>query len=100
MVLSPIGAPVDQLVLERVPDVGLDIIELGGESHFIVSRPGKVDFQNVLSAPGPGSHYDDAVGKVSRLLYAMGDEKHGLPGALPDLQQLSLHQVACLGVER
>ena len=47
-----------------------------------------------------GRHHHHAVGEEDRLLDRMGDEHHGQPGALPDLQQLVLQPLARHGVER
>ena len=60
----------------------------------------KRDVDDGLDAAGPRRHHRHAVGEIDRLLHVVGDEDHGLGRALPDAEQLGLHQAARLGVER
>ena len=49
---------------------------------------------------GPGRHHEHPVAEQDRLLEAVGDEQHGAPVGLPQLEQLVLQDLAHLGVER
>ena len=53
-----------------------------------------------LTRPGPRAHHGDAIGQIDRLVDLMRDEQHGLARLAPDLQQLGLHVLARLRVER
>ena len=52
------------------------------------------------SRPGPPREHQHAVGQKHRLVDLVGDEQHGLAALLPDAQQLGLHDLARLRVER
>src|SRR4051794_39247448 len=64
------------------------------------ARARDVDVEDRLDAPGPRAHHDDAVGKEDGLVDLVGNEEHRLAGLAPDLEQLLLHELARLGVER
>ena len=89
----------DRLVAHQVPDL-VDLVDegLGLEDVRVVLVELGVD--DGLDAAGPRRHHRDAVGEIDRLLHVVGDEDHGLGRALPDAQQLGLHQAARLRVER
>src|ERR1700736_3587334 len=87
------------LVLERVPDCELKIVELRRPPHFIVARPGERGVENLLGVAGAPGHDHDPIGKIDRLLDLVGDEQDRLARLLPYAQQLDLHNVAGLGVE-
>src|SRR6516162_3574794 len=53
-----------------------------------------------LDAAGARGHHRHAVGEIDRLLHVVGHEDHGLRRALPDAEQLGLHEAAGLGIER
>ena len=53
-----------------------------------------------LDLARPRRHHRHPFGEIDRLLHVVGDEDHGLGRALPDAQQLGLHQRAGLRVER
>ncbi len=75
------------LVGERLDleDVGIALVELGIDHRLDAARARR--------------HHGDAVGEIDRLLHVMGHEDDGLGCALPDAQQLRLHQASGLGVE-
>ena len=89
----------DRLVAHQVPEL-VDLVDeaLGLEHAGIVLVELGVD--DGLDAAGPRRHHRDAVGEIDRLLHVVGDEDHGLRRALPDAEQLRLHQVPGLRVER
>ena len=86
--------------LSAVPDFELQLVELRRHPHLVVARPRQIDREDLLGAARTLGHHHDAVGQVDRLVDLMGDEQHGLLRLLPDAQQLDLHQVAGLRVER
>src|SRR5215217_2983561 len=64
------------------------------------ARARDVDVEDGLDAPGSRAHHDDAIGEEDRLVDLVGDKQHRLAGLVPDLQQLLLHELARLRVER
>ena len=95
----PHALRLDRLLAHQVPglvhlldegllleDVGIVLVELGVHDGLDAARPRR--------------HHRHAVGEIDRLLHVVGDEDHGLRRALPDAQQLALHQPAGLRVER
>ena len=53
-----------------------------------------------LTVAGPGGHHHDPVGERDRLGEVVGDEDDGRAGARPQVEQLVLHELAGLHVER
>ena len=89
----------DRLVAHQVPDF-VDLVDegLGLEKlRVVLVEPGLDDR---LDAARPRRHHRHAVGEIDRLLHVVGDEDHGLGRALPDAEELRLHQAARLRIER
>ena len=63
-------------------------------------RPLERNVEHVLHAAGPCAHDDDAVGEIHGFVDLMRDEEDGLVSLAPDLEQLGLHELAGLRVER
>ena len=87
-------------VVQRLPHVIAGVGELLGAAHDaeIAARTRQRHLQDLLDAALTHDH--DAVGDQHRFVEIMGDEQDGLAGAGMDLQQLLLHGLAGLGVER
>ena len=87
-------------LLEGVPDVVCQIHELGIAANVIGdSWPGQRHVENLRDAAGTRRHNYHAIGKIDRLIHAVGDENYGLLLALPQLQQFFLEQLARLGID-
>src|SRR5262249_38917934 len=89
----------DRLDANQVPD----LVDLVDEALVLEDRGiALVEFcvDDRLDAPGPRRHHRHAIGEIDCLLYVVGHEDYGLRRALPDAQQLGLHEAAGLGVER
>src|ERR1700730_1561239 len=65
-----------------------------------VARVRHGDVHDLLDGAGTRGHDHDAIGEKDGLRDAVGDENHGLLVLLPDPEQLLLHHLARLGVER
>src|SRR4051812_41853715 len=63
-------------------------------------RPRDVDRQDAQDPPGPRLHEGDAGTEHRGLADVVGDEDDGLPGVLPDADELGEEHVARLRVER
>ena len=71
-------------------------------SRFRLSVRGRPNgiLNTSLTRPGTRAHHHDAIRQVDRFVDLMRDEQHGLARLAPDLQQLGLHELAGLRVER
>src|SRR4051812_9117762 len=81
-----------------------DLVQVLEEPRLALEMEGArardVDVEDGLDAPRPCAHHDDAVGEEDRLVDLVGNEEHRLAGLVPDLEQLLLHELARLRVER
>ena len=70
--------------------------------HFVVdpARPRQIDGEVGLDAAGRGADHDDAVGRNTASSTLWVTKTTVLRVAVPDAQQLDLHQLAGLRVER
>src|SRR5882672_4091487 len=84
------------LLAEPPDEVGAVALELPADD---AAGPGHVDGHAVQHPARPRGEHDHPVGQVDGLVDVMGDEDHGAPGALPDIEQERLHLVAGLDVE-
>ena len=64
------------------------------------SRTRQVDVDGGDDPSRPGAEHDDPVGQEDRLVDTVRDEHHRLAVDLEKLEQLDLHQLADLRVER
>src|ERR1700730_1388205 len=83
----------------EVPDL-VDLVDegLGLETMRVALVEARVDDR--LDAARARRHHRYPVGEIDRLLHVVSDEDHGLRRALPDGDQLGLHEAAGLRVER
>ena len=66
-----------------------------------VARPRQVDRELAdRMRRGPRRQHDDAIRQRDRLLQVVRDEQDGLAVGRPQVEQLVLHQLTCLDVER
>src|ERR1700730_15672648 len=86
--------------LDERPDLVQVLEELRLALEMQGARARDVDVEDGLDAPGPRAHHDDAVGEEDGLVDLVGNEEHRLAGLVPDLEQLLLHELARLGIER
>ena len=89
------------LVLEVLPDRLVQAAEVGMEADLgdrARSRQG--DRVDGLDAPGRGAHHHDAIRQRDGLFQVVGHEHHRAPQLGPDLEQVVLHEIARLHVER
>src|SRR3954470_13484992 len=79
-------------------------LDLGCEVHdgrvLGIARSCKLDRFYLKDARGPLRHDRDPIRKLDRLIDAVGDEDHRLAFSLPDLEQLILHILSRLDIER
>src|SRR5581483_7155356 len=85
-------------------DQGPDLVQVLEEHRLTldVQRPRArdVDIENGLDAARPRAHHDHPIRQEDRLVNLVGDEQHRLARGVPHLEQLLLHELARLGVER
>src|SRR5262245_27899593 len=88
------------VLLDQVPDA----LDVSGELRRALeredTRAGQRDVDRLLYAAGASSQHDDAIGQEHRLVDLMGDEQYGLAAIEPDAEELDLHYLARLRVER
>ena len=88
------------LLLDHLPDGVLELDEprvaLDGQRTRALER----HVEHALDAAGPRAHHHDPIGQVHRLVDLVRDEQHCLARARPDLEELRLHVLARLRVER
>src|SRR5256886_1694247 len=102
------GARRSPRLLERAPRLALDQRpdalhrrgELGLAQERLDARPVELDRHRRQHTPGPAREDDDAVREVHGLLDVVRDVEDRLSGPLPDEEQLLLHELARLRVER
>src|SRR5712691_4176537 len=86
---------------EVLPDLLVEPGELLAEPDLDdVARAGEGDRVGGLDAARARREDDDFVGERDGLLEIVGDEEHGVARVRPQVEQLVLHQVARLDVER
>src|SRR5437016_6866592 len=94
----------EHLVSEVVPDLLIDPRELRLEADLgDIARARQIDAVDALHGPRARGDDDDAVGERDRLLEIVGHEDHRRARHRPELEQLVLHERACLyikGAER
>src|SRR5438552_11416811 len=94
----------EHLVSQVVPDLLVDPRELRLESDLgDIARARQIDAVDALHGPRARGDDDDAVGERDRLLEIVGHEDHRRARRRPELEQLVLHERACLyikGAER
>ncbi len=89
------------LASNRKPHVVADLVEVVREHHlFAAGRAIKRDGKFLDDAPRSCRHDADPVRQVHRFVHVVGDHEHGLAGLEPDAQQLILHDLARLCVQR
>src|SRR3954453_23921086 len=89
------------LFAQAVPDALVDLDELGGQPDLLdVAGPRQVDADDVLDGGRPGGHHDDPGGEAGGFGQVVGDEDDGGSRARPELEELVLHQLSGLHVER
>src|ERR1044072_8384392 len=102
LLLALAGIALEHFGLHGVPDLRMELDEARRQPHLgHIPRPRQVDREladRVRLRAGREHHH--AVGKRDRLLEVVRDEHHRLPVRRPDLEQLVLHQMARLDVER
>src|ERR1700674_5734388 len=97
--LAPGPLRLEGLFLDEVPDL-VDLVDEGLHLEDIRIVLVEARVHQGLDPARPRRHDGDPVGEIDRLLYVMGHEDHGLRRALPDPQQLRLHQAARLRIKR
>src|SRR6266478_3004647 len=98
--LPSIVLPFD-LVTQIGPDLAVEVHEFGVEANLgDVAGARQVDVVDALEPRRPGGEHNHLVGERDRLFEIVSDEEDGLPGFLPELEQLVLHDLARLHVER
>src|SRR5581483_2676440 len=60
----------------------------------------QIDLERILNTSGPRAENDNPVRQVNRLVDLVRDEEHRLLRLAPDTEQLQLHDLASLRVER
>src|SRR5437763_1590897 len=100
MLTSPGLARNAHLLLDARADqvLVLDEARLAFDAQLAWAR--QVDLDDLLDASGPSGEHGHPVAQVDRLLDVVGDEERSLARPRPDLEQLQLHELAGLGVER
>src|SRR5580765_4785294 len=90
------------LLAQHVPDRLVQLHEARRRSHLgDVARPRQVDRELAdRMRAWPGGEADDAVAHGDRLVEVVGDEEHRLLLLRPEGEDLVLHQLAGLDVER
>jgi hypothetical protein len=89
------------LFAQALPDLPVRLDERRGQPDLLdVARPGQRHVEDRLDRGRAGRHDDDPVGERDRLLEVVRHEHHRGPGALPEPQQLVLHQRPGLHVQR
>src|SRR5262249_42409389 len=97
----PSYAPCGGLAAHGEPDFIGQLIEILIEHRDLALASSIYGHLEFLHDPSrPLRHYEHAFGQVHRLVDIMGDHHDGLAGCLPQAQQLVLHHLARLGVER
>src|SRR5204862_2172801 len=88
----------DRLAALQVPDVIHHLDKLSAAQQFGIGavEPRLDDF---LDMPGARRHDRDPLRKKHRLLHIVSNKDDGFARALPDAQELGLHETARLGVE-
>src|SRR5262249_31377355 len=101
-VLPASGIAPQDLILHLVPDLGVQLDEARREAYFVHGPwPRQVD--RILAdrtARRSGGEHDHAIGERNRLLEIVRDEKHRLAVCRPKIEQLVLHELPGLDVER
>src|SRR6266545_52622 len=97
--LTAAALRLDRLNAHQIPDL-VDLVD-----EALVFEDGgialvELGIDDRLDAAGPRRPHRHAVGEIDRLLHVVGHEDHGLRRALPDAEQLGLHEGAGLGIER
>ena len=83
-----------------MPDA-LDGVHEGGlAEHRLGARARQLDLHLGEHAARPAREHDDAIGHVHRLVDVVRDVDDRLARALPDPEELLLHQLTCLRIER
>jgi len=89
----------DRFDAHQIPD----LVDLVGEA-FVPEDRGvalvELGVDDRLDAARSRGHHRHPVGEIDRLLHVVGHEYHRLGRALPDAEQLGLHEAAGLGIER
>src|SRR3954454_23569268 len=86
---------------QAVPDALVELDELGGEPDLLdPARTGEVDGHDVLDGRRPGGHHDHAVREADGLGQVVGHEHARGAGPRPEGEELVLHELAGLDVER
>jgi uncharacterized protein len=89
------------LFLDQAPDVVHDLRKFRTALYAESPRPRKVDRDNLLDPSRPHGQHDNPVGQEYGLVNLVRHEQNRLSLRLiPDLQQLGLHQLPGLCVER
>src|SRR6267378_2202204 len=88
-------------IAEVLPDLLVEPRELLAEADLDhVARPRQRDRVAGLHAARTGRQHDHLVGERDRFFQIVGDEEHRVARLRPELEQLVLHEVARLHVER
>src|SRR5208282_81598 len=96
-----VAAVLHHLVAQVPPDAPVERHELGIEADLgHVAGTRQVDLIDALDARRAAREHHHAVGECYRLLEIVGDEEDGLLALLPQAEQLVLHDLARLHVER
>src|SRR5688572_31049603 len=96
------GIALQHFFLHRTPDQAVQLDEARRQADLgHVARPRQVDDELADRVRfRAGGHHHHAVGERDRLFQVMRDEDHRLAVGRPQLEQLVLHEMARLDVER
>src|SRR6185437_3875320 len=86
-------------VFDHGPDPFDVDAELLGMLYGELPRPWELDGNDVTHAAGPGAEHDHSVGEKDRLVDLVRDQHDRLAIAVPDFEELRLHDLASLCVE-
>src|SRR5580765_8788447 len=90
----------ERLLVDRLERLLLELAVARAGQDAVVAGTRQVDLDHLLDPPWTGGHDHDAVGEEDRLLQIVGDEEHGLPGKVVELEKMLVHDASGQRVER
>src|SRR6185503_4770591 len=90
----------ERLLVDRLERFLLELAVAGAGEDAVVAGPGQVDLDHFLDPSRAGGHDHDPVGEEDRLLQVVGDEEHGLPREVVELEKMLVHDASGQRVER
>src|SRR6266702_1868124 len=88
------------LLLDCAPNIVCIFREGARPLDRQLARTWQIYSHLLFEAPRTGRENEDAIGQIHSFVDLMGDEQHSLLRLTPDAQELGLHDLACLGIER